>query len=288
MAIISKAALHVAAHPLAFVLQTLRGFRKNQGMLLAGAIAYYALLSIVPVLILSVIVLSRFVDQADLLILLGRSLAWLVPNQADAVLADVSRFLANRVAIGSVLLITLMAFSSAAFSVIEKALSVILVQHETGKKRHFLVSALLPYCFMLFLWVALLCVMSASVILQAVARESIHLFGYDWSLDGVSGTLLYVIALAIETLIVAAIYLVMPIRRVRPSHALIGGFTATALWEIVRHILVWYFTTLSKASIVYGSFATAVIMLLSMEVAAALLLLGAQVIAEYERIGRNP
>ena len=77
MAIISKAALHVAAHPLAFVLQTLRGFRKNQGMLLAGAIAYYALLSIVPVLILSVIVLSRFVDQADLLILLGRSLAWL-------------------------------------------------------------------------------------------------------------------------------------------------------------------------------------------------------------------
>ena len=287
MAIISKTALHVAAHPLAFVLQTLRGFRKNQGMLLAGAIAYYALLSIVPVLILSVIVLSRFVDQADLLILLGRSLAWLVPNQADAVLADVSRFLANRVAIGSVLLITLMAFSSAAFSVIEKALSVILVQHETGKKRHFLVSALLPYCFMLFLWVALLCVMSASVILQAVARESIYLFGYDWSLDGVSGTLLYVIALAIETLIVAAIYLVMPIRRVHPSHALIGGFTATALWEIVRHILVWYFTTLSKASIVYGSFATAVIMLLSMEVAATLLLLGAQVIAEYERIGQS-
>ena len=87
--------------------------------------------------------------------------------------------------------------------------------------------------------------------------------------------------------IVAAIYLVMPIRRVRPSHALIGGFTATALWEIVRHILVWYFTTLSKASIVYGSFATAVIMLLSMEVAATLLLLGAQVIAEYERIGQS-
>ena len=284
MVIISNAALHVAAHPLAFILQTLRGFRKNQGMLLAGAIAYYALLSIVPVLILSVIVLSRFVDQAELLVLLGRSLAWLVPNQADAVLADVSHFLANRVAIGSVLLITLMAFSSAAFSVIEKALSVILAQHETENKRHFLVSALLPYCFMLFLWVALLCLMSASVILQAVARENIHLFGHDWSLDGVSGTLLYVFALAIEALIVAAIYLVMPIRRIRPSHALIGGITATALWEIVRHVLVWYFTTLSKASIVYGSFATAVIMLLSMEVAAALLLLGAQVIAEYERI----
>ena len=286
MAIISKAARHVATHPLAFVLQTLRGFRRNQGMLLAGAIAYYALLSIVPMLILSVIVLSRFVNQAELLILLGRSLAWLVPNQADAVLADVGRFLANRVAIGSVLLITLMVFSSAAFSVLEKALSIIFADHATEGKRHFLVSAVLPYCFMLFLWAALLGVMFASVVLQAIARENIHLFGQDWSLDGLSGALLYVFGLVVETFI-AAIYLVMPIRRIRPSQALIGAFTATALWGIVRHVLVWYFTTLSKASIVYGSFATAVIMLLSMEIAAALLLLGAQVIAEYERIGQN-
>ena len=284
---VSKAALYVAAHPLSFALQTLRGFRKNQGMLLAGAIAYYALLSIVPVLILSVIVLSHFVDQAELLNLLGRSLAWLVPNQAEAVLADVAHFLENGAAIGSVLLVTLMAFSSAAFSVLEKALSVIFAHHATGKKRHFLISAVLPYCFMLFLWAALLCVMLASFILQAMARESIHLFGHVWSLDGLSGALLYILGLAAEAFIVAAIYLVMPIRRIRLSHALIGGVTATALWELVRQILIWYFASLSNASIVYGSFATAVIMLLSMEVAAALLLLGAQVIAEYERIERD-
>ena len=35
---------------------------------------------------------------------------------------------------------------------------------------------------------------------------------------------------------------------------------------------------------VYGSLATAIIVLLSLEMAATLLLLGAQVIAEYERI----
>jgi hypothetical protein len=37
-------------------------------------------------------------------------------------------------------------------------------------------------------------------------------------------------------------------------------------------------------SVVYGSLTTAIIVLLSLEVAATLLLLGAQVIAEYERI----
>jgi uncharacterized BrkB/YihY/UPF0761 family membrane protein len=55
------------------------------------------------------------------------------------------------------------------------------------------------------------------------------------------------------------------------------------LWELSRHVLVWYFTTLSFVNIVYGSFATAVVVLLSFEVAAIILLLGAQVIAEFER-----
>jgi uncharacterized BrkB/YihY/UPF0761 family membrane protein len=68
-------------------------------------------------------------------------------------------------------------------------------------------------------------------------------------------------------------------------HALIGGITATVLWEITRHVLVWYLTTLSQVTVVYGSLTTAIVVLLSLEVAATLLLFGAQVISEYERIG---
>jgi membrane protein len=56
------------------------------------------------------------------------------------------------------------------------------------------------------------------------------------------------------------------------------------LWEIIRQAMAWYFGTLSQVSVVYGSLTTAIVVLLSMEVAATLLLLGAQVIAEYERI----
>ncbi len=67
-------------------------------------------------------------------------------------------------------------------------------------------------------------------------------------------------------------------------HALIGGATAALLWEVVRFALRWYFGRLSQVSVVYGSLTTAIVVLISLEVAAALLLLGAQVIAEYERI----
>jgi membrane protein len=60
--------------------------------------------------------------------------------------------------------------------------------------------------------------------------------------------------------------------------------TATIVWELTRHFLVWYFSTLSLVNLVYGTFAAAIIILLSLEVGALILLVGAQVIAEYERI----
>jgi YihY family inner membrane protein len=86
---------------------------------------------------------------------------------------------------------------------------------------------------------------------------------------------------------IVGVYLVMPVGRLSLSHALIGAITATMLWELTRHVLVWYFATLSQVSTVYGSLTTAIVVLLSLELAATLLLLGAQVIAEYERVGKE-
>jgi len=68
----------------AFALRTLKAFKANQGLLLAGAVAYYALLSIVPMLILLVIALSHVVPEAELLAATARYLDWLVPGQGRA------------------------------------------------------------------------------------------------------------------------------------------------------------------------------------------------------------
>mgnify|MGYP006892166380 CR=1 FL=1 len=52
-------------HPMRFMWEALKGFKANQGLLLAGAVAYYALLSIVPLLIVSVIALSRSIELSS-------------------------------------------------------------------------------------------------------------------------------------------------------------------------------------------------------------------------------
>lgn len=285
MRILTASAERVLSNPLAFAWRVLRGFAANQGLLLAGAIAYYALLSLVPLLILSVLLLSHLMDEAVLIATLSHYLEWLVPSQSAALLGDIAGFLAKRTAIGAIMLLSMLFFSSLAFSVVEKAMAVIFAHRGAERKRHVLVSFILPYSFVLLLVVLLLLTSALAIAVQTLAGESLWLFGRSWSLGGLSGPALYLLGLAAEMLIFAGIYIVMPFGRTRISHALIGGLTAALLWEATRHVLIWYFATLSTTSILYGSLSTAVVVLLTMEIAATLLLLGAQVIAEYERIG---
>ena len=278
-------ATYVVTHPGVFAVCVLRAFRANQGMLLAGAVAYYTLLSIVPLLILLLIVLSRIIDQGELLATLGRYLEWLIPGQSGAVIVELASFLDHRAVIGWVLLGTMVFFSSLAFTVLENAMSVIFLHRVVIRRRRFLVSAVIPYCYILVLGLGLLLMTLVSGSLQAIGAESIDLLGRNWSLHGFSGVLLYLLGVTGEILVLTSIYLVMPVGRPSWRHALVGAVTATALWEITRHVLVWYFGTLSQIGAVYGSLTTAIVVLLSLEIAATLLLLGAQVIAEYERIG---
>ncbi|MGV3655115.1 MAG: YihY/virulence factor BrkB family protein [Noviherbaspirillum sp.] len=284
MRIVSPEARQVLENPLDFAIRVLKAFRANQGLLLAGAVAYYALLSIVPLLILIVIVLSHVIDQAELLEALGRYLEWLVPGQSLAILAELANFMEHRDVLGWLLLGTMVFFSSLAFTVLENAMSVIFVHRVAIRRRHFLVSALLPYLYILFLGLGLLLVTLVSGLLQLVGERSIVLFGNEWSLVGFSGFLFYLLGVAGEILLLTSVYMVMLVGRLSLRHALVGGITATLLWEITRHLLVWYFSTLSQVRVVYGSLTTAIIVLLSLEIAAALLLLGGQVISEYERL----
>jgi YihY family inner membrane protein len=268
------------------MLQVLRGFRANQGLLLAGAVAYYALLSIVPLLILTVIALSHWVEQQELLQTISRYLEWLVPGQSRAIVAELAGFLAHRDVLGWVLLLSMLFFSSLAFTVLESAMSVIFYHRVVARRRHFVVSALIPYGYILCLAIGLLLVTIVAGGLEAMGERHVVFLWRQWSLDSVSGLLLYLLGLAGEVFVLTSVYMVMPVGRPSFVHALFGAFAAALLWELSRHALVWYFATLSQIGIVYGSLTTAIAVLLSLELAATLLLLGAQVISEYERVGQ--
>jgi len=282
--LVDRRIAYVLRNPGAFAVRVLRNFQANQGLLLAGAVAYYALLSIVPLLILMVIALSHFIDQAVLLRTLSLALEYVVPGEGRAVVEELRSFLDHREVIGWVLLITMLFFSSLGFKVLESAITVIFLHRVERRKRHFLVSLVMPFVYIFFIGAAMLVATIMAVGLMAMATEHVVVLGHSWSLSSFSRWLIYFGGVIGEILLISAIYYFMPVGRLTAHHALIGGVTAGLLWEIIRHALGWYLSSLSQVNVVYGSLATAIIVLLSLELAATLLLLGAQVIAEYERI----
>ncbi len=283
----NRALRFVATHPARFTIQVFKAFRSNQGMLLAGAVAYYALLSIVPLLILVVIAFSHLIGQQLLLDTLTRLLEWLIPGQSRAIVRELANFLAHREVVGWVLLLTMIFFSSLAFTVLENALSIIFVHRVAIRRRHFLLSAIVPYCFSLSMGIGVLIVTLVSSSLQSISTESILLFGQSFSLTGATRTVLYMLGLAGEIFVLTSIYIAIPPGHPSPRHALVGAVTAALLWEATRRVLVWYFATLSQVNVVYGSLATTIIVLFSLEALATLLLFGAQLISEYERLNKG-
>lgn len=275
----------VLAHPGRFAWRAVQAFRANQGLLLAGAVAYYALLSIVPMLILTVIALSHFVARDELLGTLGLYLDWLVPGQSGAVVTELANFMSHRDVMGGVLLLTMLFFSTLAFTVLESAMAVIF-HHRVAihRRRHFVISAVLPYAYILCLGFGLLLMTLVAGGLQGLAQNRLLLSGRTVSLGGLSHVALYLLGFAGEVFVLTSIYMVMPVGRLSWRHALVGGVSAAVLWEVSRHLLLWYFASLSQISTVYGSLTSAIAVLLSLEVGAALLLFGGQVIAEFERI----
>ncbi|HSV92734.1 MAG TPA: YihY/virulence factor BrkB family protein [Desulfobacterales bacterium] len=276
-------AANIASRSWRFSLHVLRTFHRRRGLLLAGAVAYYTLLSIVPLLALVLVGLSHFVNQEQLISTIVLNLELLIPGYAESLAGQVRIFLANRHLVGVVGFLIMLFFSSMAFSVLESAMAVIFSHHKQSMRRPFFISAIIPYVYILLIGLGVFLVTVIAGALDALEKQQVLLLGYELSLRGSSRLLLYLLGMGGMVLMLTSFYLVMPVGRISLRHALSGAVTATVLWEIVRRLLVWYYSNLSLVNIIYGSLATTVVALLSIEAAVLILLLGAQVISEFDR-----
>jgi YihY family inner membrane protein len=265
-----------------FLLQVLRSFRRNQGLLLSGAVAYYTLLSIVPLSTLILILLSHFMEQKQLLQIISLYLDMAIPGYAVTLAEHLRVFLGNRSVNGLIGFLSMLFFSSIAFTVFEHAMLTIFSHRSRLQRRHILISFIIPYVYISLIGLGILSMSFIAGLLEALDIRHISLFGWNLNFEGMMRIGFHISGLVAEMTMITSLYLVMPIGRITFRDALMGGLTATILWEITRRIVVWYYKTVSFVDIIYGSMASTVVFLISIEAAAIILLLGAQVIAELE------
>ncbi|MHB8057538.1 MAG: YihY/virulence factor BrkB family protein [Desulfuromonadaceae bacterium] len=270
-------------HAFSFLLQVLRGFMRNQGLLLSGAVAYYTLLSIVPLSIIALIVLTHFIEEQQLILTLSTYLEMVIPGYAATLTEQVQEFLQHRQVVGIIGFLGMLFFSSTAFSMLENAMAVIFFHPVRSKRRHFIFSAIIPYVYILVMGIGIVLVSFIVGAIETLESGHFAISGWGLNLGGMTGTALKILGIVGEVIMLTSIYLVMPPVRIKFSHALVGGITAAILWEITRRVLVWYYSVASMVNVIYGSITITVVALISIEVVAIILLLGAQVIAELER-----
>ena len=276
-------ATELLRRPGKFLLRVLVGFKRNQGLLLSGAVAYYTLLSVIPMLALILVGLSHFIEEQQLYNTILTNLKLVIPAHAERVAGQVWGFLARRQLVGVLGILIMLFFSSMAFTMLENAMAIIFSHRVRKHRRHFLISAIIPYAYIFLMGLGLLLVTLVAGALDALADKHIVILGWDLGMAVTSRIGLYLSGVAGMVIMLTSLYLVMPVGRISIRYALAGGFTATILWEIIRRALVWYYSNISLVNVIYGSLATAVVTLLSIEIAVIIVLLGAQVIAEFER-----
>jgi YihY family inner membrane protein len=268
-----------------FLVRVLRDFfLRNHGMLLTGSVAFNLMLSLIPLCAVLVVFFSSFIHHEIMMETLVKELEMISPGFAPTIVEVIEGFLRNRNLIGGIGFLSLLLFSSKAFRVIEDSFAVIFHKPLPGLKRRFWISALLPYLFILIIAAGLILITAANALLDA---------GGDWlagrwpALDrlvgGHAGKWVYLTSFCGLVMLFASLYKIIPVVTVSFTRALAGGLTAALLWELLRHFLVAYYSNIPTVNVIYGSMATIVIILLTLEAAAFILLLGAQVIAHLQR-----
>lgn len=278
--------LRIVPRLLSFVWRVFGEFRRNRGFLLASALGYNALLSIVPLCALVIVVLSSVLDTNMLIAVFRAQIDTVMPGRSGVVTEAFAAFVEKRATIGIIGFGALLFFSALGFRVLDEAFAVVFHRNRHGIAVHPMREYVLPLAYVLLIGIGMFAIALVMLAFDALPQEGMRLFGL--SVDASAAVpIIKLLAFVGLVLLVSSFYWIMPVAHVRPGRALIGGLVASVLWEGVRWILVWYFATLSLVDIVYGSLGTVVVVLLGLEVAAIILLLGAEIIAELERAARQ-
>lgn len=261
-------------------------FYRKRGLLLGSAVAFNALLSLVPLIGLALVIMSHFVDGATLVDVITRQLEIAVPHSSSRLAPAIQEFMGARALASGVGIAAVVFFSALAFRTLDDALSSIFESTRPHKRRHPVLSLALPLMFMGLVVAAMVALSLLVSAVDMIPHRAVHLVGIDVSLDSAAMSGIQVLSFVSMVALFASFYRIMPEAKVTWKQAAIGGVVAAALWEVMRRTLTWYFANVSLVGLIYGSLTTVIILLLTFEIGALIVLLGGQVIAEIVRSQR--
>jgi len=252
-----------------FLALVVQRFARHEGPQNAAALTYTTLLSLVPLMAVTLAVFSAF-PVADRVYVLIQDFVFenFVPAAGEMVQQHLTEFSAKASRLTGTGAAFLVVVALLMMANIDRALNAI---WEVRSKRS-LASKFLIYWAVLSLGPVLI---GASVLVTSYAI-SLPLVSEAAS-TGIGRDMLGLTPVLASAIAFTMVYTVVPNRRVRMLHALVGGVFAAVLFEIAKRAFAFYITQFPTYEAIYGALASIPIFLVWLYLSWIIVLLGAEV-----------
>ncbi len=264
------------------LLDAARNFRQNSNINQAAAIAFFALLAIIPLFILTIILVNYFFGSfPGTQELLFEAISEYHPYISEKLFDQLGKIEEKKRLLGWLGLLGLLWVAAMAIRSLERSLKMIFRVEAT---RNFLTSTALALGIMTFLWVVALLMIAANytqelfnldhpvreMILGRAPSNVLILFGYA-------------LPKLISILIVGSCYKFIPQSRITWTSALAGGVIFTFFLAMAKLAFSWYLGTHARYSIIYGSLDALVIVIIWIFYLSVIFLFAAELVSSYGR-----
>jgi membrane protein len=260
----------------------IKNFQANGNTNQAAAISLYAMLSFIPLFILTMLLAGCiFSSHPNIQNELIEKIRGFHPYISESLLSQLGPMEQKKQLLGWVGIISLIWSSAMIFSAIETAMNMIF---RSRGRRNYVVSNLLAIAMIPMGWAVGVASVGITYISTTLVKQPL-LFSKDFMiLPFLHGALFsfflpYLLTVAFFTIV----YKIIPSGKISMGSALTGAAIFAALMEIAKHFFAWYVSDDTKYNVIFGSLETVVILVLWVFYVALILLFCAELISSHQR-----
>lgn len=275
-----------------FLVQVFVSCGRDDIPLLAAALAHFAMLSFIPLMLLAAWLFGTILRSPDSLDRATRFAMEFFPVKSDVITGSLGGVVSQAGTVGIVGLLALIVISMRIFTTLQRALDKIWgIEHHEKRAFYlqYLIALTTVLCLGLLAWLSFM---------LTSAVTTMRLWGGLWAqrivdqgsrIPELVASASRLASISLSVVFMFLIYRLLPSARVRSRSALVGAAVAGCLWELAKHLFTWYVTRFVNFDHVYGTLGGVAILMLWTYISSVVLMFGAEVVACHAAwIARTP
>lgn len=254
-----------------FLNEVIEGMGNDGASEVVGAISYYVILSLFPLLLGVISLLGFFLPSATVQDQIFKFVESNLPAATDVLRVNITGIIQVRGPLGIISAVALFWSASAMFAAINR-----------GVNRAWGLSVKHPFIIRKAREVAMS--LSACVFFYVAVTGTAVLTSFDTGAGFIGGLVFFLAESFLVFFVFILVYKTMPLIKTYWRYVWPGALFSTAAFELARTFLGVYLVRFSHVELVYGSIASIIILLIFAQYVAFILVMGAEISSEYSRL----